>query len=98
MPRNDDHRARLWQAANALPALDATGSLPPFISLHRLHESWRADGTESFSIYRTATGLLALIGVPETHTFRLRYAPHDDPAAQALAALLREAPDAEPGR
>jgi hypothetical protein len=95
MSHDGDHRERLWQAAEALPALDAAGSLPPFVALRRVYESWRADGTKSFSIYRTANGLLVLVGVPETHAFRLRYAPHDDPAAQALAALLQEGPEVE---
>jgi hypothetical protein len=87
----------LWDAVCALPALPIGRSLPILIQLERLHEQLRPDGIMSFSIYKTTHGVLALTVVPETSSFRLRYAPDADPVATVLLALLgaaREPADA----
>jgi hypothetical protein len=85
-----DRRQSLWEAACALPVFDVEGSPPPLMALRRLHEDWRPGDQQNFSIYRTAEGVLALIALPQTHSFRVHYGAHDHPAAVALLALLRE--------
>jgi hypothetical protein len=84
--------AWLWDAVCALPTLPMGRSLPPLISLERLHERLRPDGLMSFSIYKTADGVLALTAVPETSSFRLRYASDADPVATVLLSLVRSVP------
>ena len=80
----------LWEAASALPAFDMMGTSPPLIALRRIYEHWRPNGERSFSIYSTAAGVLALISLPATSSFRIHYATHDHPAAAALLALLED--------
>ena len=84
--------AGLWDAVCALPTLPMGRALPPLIRLERLHEHLRPDGLISFSIYKTAEGVLALTAVPETSSFRLRYAPDADPVATVLLALVNGVP------
>jgi hypothetical protein len=84
--------ASLWDAVCALPTLPMGRSLPPLIRLERLHEHLRPDGRMSFSIYKTMDGVLALTAVPETLSFRLRYASDADPVAAVLLALVNREP------
>jgi hypothetical protein len=98
MATSDD----LWEAVCALPALDpeALGHTVTIGTLRRVYECWTGDGEKCFSIYRVPSGVVALIAVPETASFRLHFAPNGYPATTKVLSLVgdNEAGPAQPAR
>src|SRR5262245_21937632 len=86
----------LWDAVCALPAVDpeALGQTVTIGTLRRVYESWADDGQRSFSIYRVPAGVVAIVAVPETMSFRLHFAPNGYPAATKVLSLAGDKDDA----
>jgi hypothetical protein len=88
-------RDEVWEAVCTLPELDpeALGHTVIIGTLRRVYESWSTDAEKCFSIYRVSAGVVALVAVPETASFRLHFAPNGYPAAAKVLSLVGDNDD-----
>ena len=88
----------LWDAVSALPAVDpeALGQTVMVGILRRIFECHGGEGGKSFSIYRLPAGVVAIVAVPETMSYRLHFAPNGYPAANRVLALVGGTEDESP--
>jgi hypothetical protein len=78
----------LWQLVCEAPEIPPAevGKTFDVGSLRRIYESW-ADPQKSFSLYQAVTGIVALVAVPETASFRLRFTLNSHPGVPRVLAL-----------
>ena len=88
----------LWEAVCALPVVEpeAMGETVAVGTARRIHDCQTDDKAKTFSVYRIPAGVLALVAVPETTSFRLHFAPNGYPAAMKVLSLVGDCDECPP--